>query len=513
MTGPTIAVLHGLVPSSRPTTVDHVLCYVRHLGGARILHHHIRQHPRRLIEQGPIDLVVMNYCFLSLARRSENHWRATAGRYEILRELACPIVALPQDDYKAHELLDRWFTELEVDVVLSPIESDLDVLYPSSLSRMRFGRQLTGYVEEGRLARIARRAVPLSQRPIDIGTRVSLTPPQLGRYARKKAVQALALRDALAARGFNVDISTDRADAIAGEGWFDFLASCRFTVGRKGGASIHDPDGSIGVCTHAFMETHPDASLDEIERACFSGLDGRHVFAAVSPRLLDAAATRTCQILAPDDYLGVLEPWIHYIPLEEDGSNLDDVAAAMRDTGRAQQIADACYEELIGSGRFTYAAFARDVVDRGLGGRVGHLAAGVASRVTDPGTERLLQLPTRFGMDMLQLLQEIRAQLTRRDLLADLQAATLLARRYAEQGIDLPPGRLGVEVPALGALKRFGPLALEFATIAAAAGATDAVLAWIDEPLGDGADEQSALPWVDPWAFEQVRSNGTTVWR
>lgn len=507
MKGPTIAVLHGLVPASRQTTIDHVLCFMRYLAGARVFHHHIRQAPSRLLEHGRIDLVVLSYCFLSRARRSEAQWQAHASRYAMLRELGCPIVALPQDDYKAHDFLDRWFTELDVDLVLSPIETDLGVLYPSSLGRTRFGRQLTGYVDARRMARIGVTIPPIAERPIDLGTRVSFTSACLGRHARKKGVQALGLRDRLQHRGLAVDVSTDRRDAIVGERWFDFLASCRFTVGRKGGASIPDPDGSIGERTRVFLEQHPGASFDEIEHACFPGLDGRHVFEAISPRLFDAAATRTCQILAPDDYLGVLQPWVHYVPLEEDFSNLEDVVAVMRDLPRAQAIADACYEALIGSGRFTYEAFARDVVALGLGESQLAGGAGVATRVSDAATDRLMELPIRFGMPMLEAFYEIPARLAARNLLGEFRDAAELARRYEEQGIDLPPARLGVEVPLLAGLKRIGPLALEYATIAAATGATEAVLAWVDAALAATPHEERSLPWVDPWAFEPDRSD------
>ena len=53
--------------------------------------------------------------------------------------------------------------------------------------------------------------------------------------------------------------------------------------------------------------------------------DGRLQLFAISPRHLEACATRTCQVLVEGEYSGVLRPGEHYIPVRKDLSNLDDV--------------------------------------------------------------------------------------------------------------------------------------------------------------------------------------------
>jgi hypothetical protein len=179
-------------------------------------------------------------------------------------------------------------------------------------------------------------------------------PPHLGRLAQAKARQAVTMAEAATNAGFKVDVSTRVEDSFIGTAWFDFLASCKFTVGMKGGASLHDPRGLIHTKVQSYLARHPGASFNEIERKCFKGKDMKHEFTAISPRLFESAMAGTCQILQREDYLGVLEPWRDFIPLESDFSNLDEVIRAMKDLDQCQEIVSNAKRSLIESKMFDY---------------------------------------------------------------------------------------------------------------------------------------------------------------
>jgi hypothetical protein len=121
----------------------------------------------------------------------------------------------------------------------------------------------------------------------------------------------------------------------------------------KGGASLNDPKGLLYLRTANFVARNPSASYEEVKENCLKGVSEDYVFSAISPRLFEAAQARTCQILVESDYLGVLEPWVHYIPLKSDFSNASEVLDAMRDHEQAERIADACHEVLIASNDFS----------------------------------------------------------------------------------------------------------------------------------------------------------------
>jgi hypothetical protein len=86
-------------------------------------------------------------------------------------------------------------------------------------------------------------------------------------------------------------------------------------------------------------------------------------FSAISPRLFEAAALGVCQILEPDYYVDGLEPWTHYLPLEADFSNIEEIFVTMDDDERCEEIVQASQELLLRSGQFTYGAFVGRILE------------------------------------------------------------------------------------------------------------------------------------------------------
>jgi hypothetical protein len=176
---------------------------------------------------------------------------------------------------------------------------------------------------------------------------------------------AEAFRDAGARRGLRVDITTREQDARLGEDWYRFLASAKYTIGVEGGASILDRDGSVKRATEAYLERRPGASFEEVEAHCFPGRDGELSLFAISPRHLEACATRTCQILVEGSYNGVLRPGEHYIELKKDLSNLQDVLSAVERDDQRERITAAAWRDVVASRRCDAASFV-ETVERAL---------------------------------------------------------------------------------------------------------------------------------------------------
>lgn len=179
-------------------------------------------------------------------------------------------------------------------------------------------------------------------------------PPHLGKYAQEKTDQAVRMADSARNAGFIVDVSTRVEDSLVGDAWPQFLRQCKFTVGMKGGASIADPYGLLYNKVESYRHRHPDSTLTTEMFYFLNRRDKKYKFSAISPRLFEAAAEGVCQILRPDDYLGVLEPGQHHIPLNSDFSNINAVLAAIQGIEMCQQIADNANRTLVRSGEFSY---------------------------------------------------------------------------------------------------------------------------------------------------------------
>lgn len=356
-TQPKVLVIHALRPTSRQTTIDHLLSFREHLPDADVQYLHFQQPlPKDIGEISP-DLLIINYDYLNY--RFSPLWPFIKNRHKDIAQRAGKVVAIAQDDFWANKLLDNWCMDWDVDRILTPIDNDRDVLYPRSIKTKEFRTGLTGYVKSGPIPETRL----LQDRPIDLGQRVRDMPPHLGRLAQAKARQAVTMADAARTASFVVDVSTRVEDSFIGTTWFDFLASCKFTVGMKGGASLHDPYGLIHTKVQSYRARHPEVSFDDIETHCFKGKDMKYQFTAISPRLFESAMAGTCQILQREDYLGVLEPWRDYIPLEEDFSNMNEVLEAMKDLDRCQEIVGNAKAALIDSGFFDYSRLIESATD------------------------------------------------------------------------------------------------------------------------------------------------------
>ena len=169
----------------------------------------------------------------------------------------------PQDEFLRSDPINAALTELGVQHVFSVAPaSEWPKIY-DGLDRERVGlsRVLTGYLDEQTLARTQRILGEGRERTIDIGYRTVPGKPYLGRHAILKAEIAEVIRERAEARGLRVDISTRAEDTFYGDDWYRFLASCRYTIGMEGGASILDRDGSVRACVESRLEEKPAAGF------------------------------------------------------------------------------------------------------------------------------------------------------------------------------------------------------------------------------------------------------------
>lgn len=361
-----ILVLHGLgqdLNLARGTSVAHLQSFQRHAPEHRYLYQDVGWPVTQQLREFPFDVVLVDGTFLC--------WRWVRPR-ELLTELQeqyawlaqhpAVKIAFPQDDYDHAHLLDRWLAAWKVDHVYTVCPKHHDVLYPQ-LSRQpgRLSVALTGYVD-GALASQQRRSI--ASRRVLVGYRARELPPWFGSLGNAKSRLGGVFALHAARRGLAVDVSTDPKDVLIGEAWTRFLSDSRFTLGCESGSSLLDAEGELRERAEAYLRRHPGASSEQVLAQVFPGEDGRHVFSAVSPRVFEAAALGSCQVLLEGEYLPEIRPGEHYIEIRRDWSNIEDVLDQLRDTDRAQAMADACHEAIIRPATYHYSTRVREVFER-----------------------------------------------------------------------------------------------------------------------------------------------------
>jgi hypothetical protein len=267
-------------------------------------------------------------------------------------------IALFQDEYyycrQRFEFIDRHRIDW-VYTLLRPAEAV--AVYGRRTHGPRLFSAIPGYVSE-ELPRVALRfARRPEDRAIDVGYRARPLPFYLGRGAQEKTEIGRRFLGLAAGLDLTTDISISEADRLYGDAWYRFLGSCVAVLGVEAGVSIFDLDDGVRRATTALLEREPGLDFEEVARRVLSAAEDNVYYRTISPRHFEAAAFRTCQILFEGSYSDILVPWVHYVPLQKDFGNFDEVVAAIRDRGLRARIVEAAHRDLIASGSYSYARF------------------------------------------------------------------------------------------------------------------------------------------------------------
>jgi len=320
--------------------------------------------PWEYVRSMAIDAIIFHTSFCGMRWSRPVFFKFTA----MIREMAdypALKIAMPQDEFIHTDLLSKIIEDLKVDVVLSCAEeSEWPVIYAKvDRKRVTFKTVLTGYLDEETVRKIEKFHKPLAARSHYITYRAWRAAFWIGEHGTHKVRIGEVFEKAAKARGVRTDISLNDGDTIAGLDWFRFLADSRAVIGVEGGASIIDPDGVLKQRVEDYVERNPDADFETVRDACFKDHEGSLNLKALSPRHLEAAAAKTCQVLMDGHYNGVLTADRHYIPVRSDYSNLDEVFEKLANDGLVQNLIDQSYEDLIQRSDLTYEGFVKGIED------------------------------------------------------------------------------------------------------------------------------------------------------
>lgn len=358
-----IALVHALNANSRVTNRDFTLAFIRHAP----------EHEWTAINAlGPIgrghleqrfDLVLVTYDFLAL--RESPHWAALLNHIAPVLKRAGKVALLPQDDYTRSGKLEKMIERFDVGHVFTPVQFDLERIYPKSIALGRmFTTVLTGYFEPQHVREWTFARRPFHERSIDLGQRVRWLPPYFGPGANEKAALSLQFASAAQAAGFSCDVSTHEDSALLGLDWIRFLGNTKFTVSNLGGASAVDPKGGLRRRYSCSTRTDGRVAPSHMDQAMTIRRSRVGNFRMISPRLFEASTMGVAQIMPEGDYQIGIQPWEHYLPLASDMSNVDLILAAMGDPSLGESIANRCLQHIQQKRELTYASFSSMVLDK-----------------------------------------------------------------------------------------------------------------------------------------------------
>jgi len=365
--------------STFTATTSQYLNSFRNFSTADVHYLHVTHNANPIVDLDRYDAVLLSYCArLCLPGYvSEGFLRLMDG-YHGVRAIAI------QDEYDAVENECRGLDRLRPHVVFTCVPQDQrEAVYPSSrYPGTAFVNVLTGYAPHQLPQWQAKRS--LASRPVLIGYRGSDIGPRYGRLAVMKAEIGNVVGAAATRRGLSCDIAIDEESRIYGDAWYGWLGNCRCVLGSESGSNIFDFDGSIAEeCKKLGNGRLPQALRNRIDE-----LDRKFAMGQASPRIFEATAMGTAMALYRGRYSGILEPNRHYIPIEPDHSNLDEVLDRVQDTEQLEALVERARADLIDSGRYSYAAFV-GIVEHALAQALGRRTPRGGAAPTQPAITRI----------------------------------------------------------------------------------------------------------------------------
>ena len=266
-----------------------------------------------------------------------------------------------QDEYEGTEIARNWITNLGIHCVYNLVCLMIisKQFIPPIVLNVRFIRTLTGFVPELSLPKSAYKE--LSARLVLVGYRGRALPYWYGTLGQEKLNIGVQFKEYALQNRLNVDIEWEPDKRIYGNGWYDFLGSCRATLGTESGANIFDFDGSLRKEIEDRLNIMGgDLTYSDIYEELIAPNENIPMN-QISPKLFEAISLKTALILFEGSYSGILVPDLHYISLKKDFSNISEVVCKLQDDAFIQTLTERAYHDVVESKHYSYEQFVRGI--------------------------------------------------------------------------------------------------------------------------------------------------------
>ena len=320
--------------------------------------HEVDNNQLTTLDQDAFDVVVLHYTLL--IRRQNPKFYKLLKQLSWLSNSNVLKIAIPQDEGTCSHVLDEILHLLGINIILSTHYTVDSPLYPLCRQHAFIQRCLPAYVESSVDSGIENR---IKDRSTDVFYRARSQPLYFGESLYLKGKIAEVFADKAGIRGLNFDISTRIEDRMNGPEWFDALRNSKMVLGTYAGYNTINPYGERKA-QFEFISSKGDVADNNHVLSFLNANEWNHCeLHTIASRHFEAIQAGTCQLLIEGEYRGVLKPGIHYISVNKDFSNVDEILDKAQDLDYLQKIADQAYQDIILSNKYSFDVFARLIHD------------------------------------------------------------------------------------------------------------------------------------------------------
>lgn len=343
------------------TVFEHLSSFKKYSKHRCFFVHH-DQYSKSMIDYSLFDALIIHYTVRLPFNQISERNAVQLKKFKGLKALFI------QDEYDYTHQTWKWIERLGIHLVFTvvPENAIANVYPPDRFANTRFVNVLTGYVPDELSPRNWR---PPSKRKIIVGYRGRPLPIRYGLLGIEKVSIGKMVKQYCEDRGIAHDIAWSEEERIYGPQWYEFLCSCRATLGSESGSNVFDWEGELNSAIDKFRRRNHNATEDDIYTAVVSRHEVPGMMNQISPRVFEAAAFGTVLVLFEGSYSGIVKPYLHYIPLKKDGSNLGEVFSLLFDSDYVDKISERAHQDLIVSEKYSYQTFVAlvdDEIEKGI---------------------------------------------------------------------------------------------------------------------------------------------------
>lgn len=287
-----------------------------------------------------------------------------------LKSKNCYKIASIQDEYYHVEHIRSLLNEIRINHILTVLDTDENIkkVYNtlSNVHNIKFTKCITGYISDT----LNCYKKNISEKSIDIFYRGKKLHPLYGilGYLKWQIGEVFSIIP-----GLKTNISSNYADRINGDKWYETLADSKVTLASPSGSNVINLNNNYlnKICNA--LELARSHNIEDSQNITESYNKAYAIeppieildLQVVSPKMFEAIAVGTVLVMYEGRYNNILEPNVHYIELKTDHSNIDDVISKIKDNNFLQNMADRAYNDIVASGLYSYKTFI-EAFDRSL---------------------------------------------------------------------------------------------------------------------------------------------------
>ena len=265
---------------------------------------------------------------------------------ELLANSKVPIIYFIGNEYKLMHKKMEMCDNIGINMLVTQSNSSK----VKELYRKRLRCEVNYLPNTGLDTSLFNETTPFAERAIDIGYRSFQSPWYLGHDERTIIVEYF---DHNAGRhGVTTDMSLDPSKRMASMEWAAFLNRCKAQIGTEAGGDFFELDDRTRLAVNDYICSDKTVSFDQVYSKFFEGYTNNIPLRIMSSRNIEAAGTKTLQILFEGEYNGHFKAGEHYIALKKDFSNFDDVMAQFNNHVYCKEIVENAYKLVVEEFRY-----------------------------------------------------------------------------------------------------------------------------------------------------------------